>query len=173
LDYPQTHNYREKSQPAITSLIMPNFNNLFVAPCSQTNAERTAQGTPKYRSACDACGSAKVRCDRSKPKCGRCTTRELSCNYGIDNQHGLMPLAFCVTLITSSLCKARRAEIRCTENSGYGAPKYTVWCTEMHQNIGYGVHRNAPKYRIWCTKIQGTVCTEMHRNTPKYKGMVD
>ncbi|KAH8756022.1 hypothetical protein F5883DRAFT_430162, partial [Diaporthe sp. PMI_573] len=65
---------------------MPNFNNSSVAPFSQTNAEQTAQRSPMLRSACDACGSAKVRCDKSKPECVRCTNRGLPCNYSVSRR---------------------------------------------------------------------------------------
>ncbi|KAK1979536.1 hypothetical protein LZ30DRAFT_545897, partial [Colletotrichum cereale] len=37
----------------------------------------------KLRSSCDACGAAKLRCDRSRPVCGRCFTLNQGCVYGI------------------------------------------------------------------------------------------
>ncbi|KAH8758011.1 transcription activator, partial [Diaporthe sp. PMI_573] len=65
---------------------MPEFNDPSVPPFPKTNAEQPAQRRPKFRSACDACGSAKVRCDKSKPKCVRCMTRGIPCNYSISRR---------------------------------------------------------------------------------------
>ncbi|KAI1806374.1 hypothetical protein F4811DRAFT_510763 [Daldinia bambusicola] len=47
--------------------------------------------TPKVRSSCDSCGSAKVRCDRSRPKCRRCVTLDIDCVYGISRKLGRVP----------------------------------------------------------------------------------
>lgn len=37
---------------------------------------------PKLRSSCDGCGTAKVKCDRGRPRCGRCETLSMGCSYG-------------------------------------------------------------------------------------------
>jgi hypothetical protein len=42
---------------------------------------------PKLRSSCDACGLAKVKCDRGS-KCGRCNTMNLDCVYGYSRKFG-------------------------------------------------------------------------------------
>ncbi|KAI8964892.1 hypothetical protein F5Y11DRAFT_58617 [Daldinia sp. FL1419] len=46
---------------------------------------------PKVRASCDSCGSAKVRCDRSRPKCRRCATLGIKCIYGISRKLGRAP----------------------------------------------------------------------------------
>lgn len=43
---------------------------------------------PKYRSSCNACNEAKVRCDQTKPTCTRCIRRKLSCVYSISRRSG-------------------------------------------------------------------------------------
>jgi hypothetical protein len=43
--------------------------------------------TPKLRSSCDACGIAKVKCDRGS-KCGRCNTMNLDCVYSPSQKFG-------------------------------------------------------------------------------------
>jgi hypothetical protein len=48
-------------------------------------------GNPKLRSSCDSCGTAKVRCDRSQPECGRCANLGLACVYGLSRQSGKPP----------------------------------------------------------------------------------
>jgi hypothetical protein len=46
---------------------------------------------PKLRSSCDGCGTAKVKCDRDHPKCGRCATFSLTCVYGPSRKFGKPP----------------------------------------------------------------------------------
>jgi hypothetical protein len=43
---------------------------------------------PKLRSSCDSCGTAKVKCDRDQPKCGRCSALGIACVYGLSRQFG-------------------------------------------------------------------------------------
>ncbi|KAH8674614.1 hypothetical protein BGZ60DRAFT_404400 [Tricladium varicosporioides] len=52
-----------------------------MAPCSEVE-------TPKLRSSCDGCGTAKVKCHRERPKCGRCATLNLACIYGPSRKFG-------------------------------------------------------------------------------------
>lgn len=47
-----------------------------------------APETSKLRSSCDGCGTAKVKCDRGQPECGRCATLGLSCVYGLSRKFG-------------------------------------------------------------------------------------
>ncbi|KAF7560405.1 hypothetical protein G7046_g3740 [Stylonectria norvegica] len=42
----------------------------------------------KLRSSCDACGTAKVKCDRGQPVCNRCEDLGLSCVYGPSRKIG-------------------------------------------------------------------------------------
>ena len=46
---------------------------------------------PKLRSSCDGCGSAKLRCDRGQPACGRCQSLDLVCFYGVSRKTGKPP----------------------------------------------------------------------------------
>jgi hypothetical protein len=46
---------------------------------------------PKLRSSCDGCGTAKVRCNRGRPKCSRCETLSLTCVYGPSRKIGKPP----------------------------------------------------------------------------------
>lgn len=46
---------------------------------------------PKLRSSCDDCGAAKVKCNRERPKCGRCETLNLNCVYGPSRKFGKPP----------------------------------------------------------------------------------
>ena len=45
----------------------------------------------KLRSSCDACGTAKVKCDRAHPVCSRCIALGLSCVYGPSRKFGKPP----------------------------------------------------------------------------------
>ena len=46
---------------------------------------------PKLRSSCDACGAAKLKCNRAQPECGRCLSLDLVCVYGISRKTGKPP----------------------------------------------------------------------------------
>ncbi|RDW58257.1 hypothetical protein BP6252_13668 [Coleophoma cylindrospora] len=46
---------------------------------------------PKLRSSCDACGAAKLKCDRGQPECGRCVSYEMPCVYGLSRKMGKPP----------------------------------------------------------------------------------
>lgn len=56
-----------------------------------TNARGTPRRPPKLRSSCDACGAAKVRCDKTQPRCGRCVAGGLNCVYGLSRKFGKAP----------------------------------------------------------------------------------
>lgn len=43
----------------------------------------TAPRPLKLRSSCDACGAAKLKCDRGRPACGRCVSLDVQCVYGV------------------------------------------------------------------------------------------
>ncbi|KAI8950857.1 hypothetical protein F4801DRAFT_314446 [Xylaria longipes] len=47
--------------------------------------------SPKLRSSCDACGSSKVRCDRTQPQCARCRSSGITCVYGVSRKFGKPP----------------------------------------------------------------------------------
>ncbi|KAM6530168.1 hypothetical protein FALCPG4_008293 [Fusarium falciforme] len=54
----------------------------------QTRAPRLQT---KLRSSCDACGQAKIKCDRSRPACSRCIAQGLGCVYGVSRKAGKPP----------------------------------------------------------------------------------
>ncbi|KAL9584579.1 MAG: hypothetical protein Q9203_004605 [Teloschistes exilis] len=42
----------------------------------------------RIRSSCDSCSEAKVKCDKRRPACERCTSNQLQCTYSISRRHG-------------------------------------------------------------------------------------
>ncbi|KAG8157643.1 hypothetical protein KVR01_012685 [Diaporthe batatas] len=56
-----------------------------------TNARGANRRPPKLRSSCDACGAAKVRCDKTQPRCGRCAAGGITCVYGLSRKFGKAP----------------------------------------------------------------------------------
>ena len=44
--------------------------------------------TPKVRTSCDSCATAKVRCSKERPRCERCIECNFSCVYGLSMKHG-------------------------------------------------------------------------------------
>lgn len=59
-------------------------------PASGVPAPRMPR-QPKLRSSCDACGAAKLKCDRGQPECGRCISYGLTCHYGVSRKMGKPP----------------------------------------------------------------------------------
>lgn len=53
----------------------------------ESTSKRTAKH-PKLRSSCDACGNAKLKCDRAQPECGRCVSLAQPCVYSISKKTG-------------------------------------------------------------------------------------
>ncbi|KAK4096553.1 hypothetical protein N658DRAFT_501451 [Parathielavia hyrcaniae] len=47
--------------------------------------------TERLRSSCNACGTAKVKCDRRQPQCQRCAGMDLGCVYGVTRMFGKPP----------------------------------------------------------------------------------
>jgi hypothetical protein len=46
---------------------------------------------PKLRASCDSCGAAKLKCDRTRPECGRCVAHDIPCVYGVSRKVGKPP----------------------------------------------------------------------------------
>ncbi|PMD44827.1 hypothetical protein L207DRAFT_551804 [Hyaloscypha variabilis F] len=44
-----------------------------------------SSSTKSRQKSCDQCANSKRQCDRGSPKCSRCTSKELSCQYKSDN----------------------------------------------------------------------------------------
>jgi hypothetical protein len=61
------------------------------APPTHIAAPRLTGEALKLRSSCDHCGTAKVKCDRGQPQCGRCISLRLICVYGPSRKFGKPP----------------------------------------------------------------------------------
>ncbi|KAI8962953.1 hypothetical protein F5Y11DRAFT_356629 [Daldinia sp. FL1419] len=55
------------------------------------NTPQRTSRQPKLRSSCDGCGSAKLKCDRGQPECGRCVSLGIACVYGVSRKMGKPP----------------------------------------------------------------------------------
>lgn len=51
------------------------------------NVTTTTKGT-RFRLSCDACSAAKVKCDKKRPACDRCTNNEIPCQYSASRRSG-------------------------------------------------------------------------------------
>ncbi len=47
-----------------------------------------AQQPVRVRLSCDSCSAAKVKCDRRRPACERCSSNQLHCTYSVSRRHG-------------------------------------------------------------------------------------
>lgn len=81
------------STPSATPspVTMPTSNTQSAASASSTSARGANRRPPKLRSSCDACGAAKVRCDKTQPRCGRCAAGGITCVYGLSRKFGKAP----------------------------------------------------------------------------------
>jgi hypothetical protein len=61
------------------------------SPMANDSGQRTGRGPAKLRTSCDACGAAKLRCDRGQPACGRCLVYGAACVYGLSRKMGKPP----------------------------------------------------------------------------------
>jgi hypothetical protein len=96
----------------------------------------------KLRSSCNACGAAKLKCDRQQPSCERCRFSGIPCVYGISRKNARQSRATNSPLITT-----RRDRTKCTNCYGddCGQPNSDL---EMRtQTINY--EQNVPlEYRL-------------------------
>ena len=82
---------------------------------------------PKLRASCDGCGTAKVKCNRGQPECGRCVALGLTCVYRLSRQFGKPPrkrLAVDLDAATTLSYKKR--------------PAWTVQSRENRSAMGFG-----------------------------------
>lgn len=55
---------------------------------SQTPTPESGHPDQKFRLSCDACAAAKVKCDKVRPRCGRCVGPGMPCVYSVSRKHG-------------------------------------------------------------------------------------
>ncbi|KAI0601611.1 hypothetical protein F4775DRAFT_405652 [Biscogniauxia sp. FL1348] len=72
------------------------------------NAHPRTTRQPKLRSSCDGCGSAKLKCDRGQPECGRCVSLGITCVYGVSRKMGKPPRERLQMSATSAQSRAPR-----------------------------------------------------------------
>lgn len=63
-----------------------------------------AQQPVRVRLSCDSCSAAKVKCDKRRPACERCSSNQLHCIYSVSRRHGCKRRIACEPGVT-----ARRA----------------------------------------------------------------
>ncbi|KAK5988148.1 Transcription factor verZ [Cladobotryum mycophilum] len=54
----------------------------------QEDSIRPTGRVPKYRTSCDHCQAAKVKCGHEKPSCRRCSTQKVQCVYSLSRRMG-------------------------------------------------------------------------------------
>lgn len=105
------------------------------ASAPSTSARAANRRPPKLRSSCDACGAAKVRCDKTQPRCGRCAAGGITCVYGLSRKFGKAPR------------KKATTETGISENSA----SKSLPQQNAHQSAHQNAHQNSlscfPDYR--------------------------
>ncbi|KAJ5177738.1 Aflatoxin biosynthesis regulatory protein [Penicillium coprophilum] len=73
----------------------------------------------KLRSSCDRCGTAKVKCDKEQPECGRCISHGVPCIYGVSRKMGKPPRRISLCQSTSDTATTTQSS---SETSSGGMP---------------------------------------------------
>ncbi|KXG47309.1 Aflatoxin biosynthesis regulatory protein [Penicillium griseofulvum] len=73
----------------------------------------------KLRSSCDRCGTAKVKCDKEQPECGRCISHGVPCIYGVSRKMGKPPRRVSLSRSTSDTVTTTQSS---SETSSGGMP---------------------------------------------------
>ena len=55
---------------------------------TQSARRSTVPAAPKLRDSCEACAASKVKCNKEKPTCARCTRRNIQCEYVVTKRAG-------------------------------------------------------------------------------------
>lgn len=55
---------------------------------TQSARRSTVPAAPKLRDSCEACAASKVKCNKEKPTCARCTRRKIQCEYVVTKRAG-------------------------------------------------------------------------------------
>lgn len=105
--------------------------------------------TPQLKNACDACNSAKVKCSQAHPKCGRCGSRGLYCQYSVSlrsakHRRPHSPEAFdgasmhpqSVTSANASLMLSYDPVMPSPEDAGFVSPLLDGWNTDFTGSSG-------------------------------------
>ncbi|KAI0123644.1 hypothetical protein BJ170DRAFT_639895 [Xylariales sp. AK1849] len=82
-----------------------------------TPRSRAPSSQFKLRSSCDACGQAKIKCDRGRPACARCLSQGASCVYGVSRKAGKPARRRPTTTTALSLPPSRPGELETTTTS--------------------------------------------------------
>lgn len=61
---------------------------LYIIMDPQDDTSGTTGRGPKYRTSCDNCQAAKIKCGQQKPSCRRCAVNKLRCIYGVSRRMG-------------------------------------------------------------------------------------
>lgn len=60
-----------------------------------------AQQPVRVRLSCDSCSAAKVKCDKRRPACERCSSNQLHCTYSVSRRHGCKRKITCEPAVTA------------------------------------------------------------------------
>lgn len=98
---------------------------------------------PKLRSSCDGCGTAKLKCDRGQPECGRCLCLGLECVYGVSRKMGKPPRNKIKTLPGISRAAGRKQDTCAINKHSMSRPEDGSCSSGSGGSIGDEVILNA------------------------------
>ena len=98
-----------------------------------------AQQPVRVRLACDSCSAAKVKCDKRRPACERCSSNQLHCTYSVSRRHG------CKRRVASepALTANGAATIPQQSSSGGGCPPASTTKRQSCDTVGLSTDDNS------------------------------
>ena len=91
-----------------------------------------AQKPVRVRLSCDYCSAAKVKCDKRRPACERCSSNQIHCTYSISRRHGSMRKVAREPALTgtSAIFKGQRRVLGVSQKEA--SPRY-CWFLDVRQ----------------------------------------
>ena len=97
-----------------------------------------AQQPVRVRSSCDSCSAAKVKCDKKRPACERCSSNQLQCIYSISRRHG------CKRKVASEPAVTAHGTVTITQQSSRGGGGSSASTTKRQgrDTVGFSTYDN-------------------------------
>ncbi|KAG9230360.1 hypothetical protein BJ875DRAFT_472442 [Amylocarpus encephaloides] len=133
------------------------------APTLDMNRSPELEG-PKLRSSCNGCGTAKVKCDRERPQCSRCSTLGLTCVYGQSRKFGKPPRKRLASESVSTIEK--RIYTSTSQTTPHNRDKITAMNLGELQNTQEPVQHDFSHPAANMTLFSSEINTDLYPPTP-------
>lgn len=97
-----------------------------------------AQQPVRVRLSCDSCSAAKVKCDKRRPACERCSSNQLHCTYSVSRRHGCKRRVACEPAVTAH----RTANVHQQSSGGGGGSAASATKRRGCDTVGFSTYDN-------------------------------